>query len=84
MSHKRTCENNRRLRRLYNKTKYNYASGVCYDERKHRYKRFTSHSKDLKRLCKKITRHRLKYINWDTISQRSLYKKAFDYWWELL
>ena len=26
MSHKKTCENNRRLRKLYDKTKYNYAA----------------------------------------------------------
>lgn len=82
MSHKRKCEENRRLKKLYEKTKYNYGAGVWFDERKGRYIKYSCHNKWLKTHCRRMVRRRMK--NKDMALKGNGYRKLFDYWWELL
>lgn len=84
MSYQRARERNRRLRKLYDATKNGYGNGAWYDEEKSRYIRYSCHDKDLKDLCRRTTRRRLKRLDPDAMPQRGSYKKVFDYWWILL
>ena len=83
MSYKRARERNRRLKKLYDKTKNSYGAGAWYDEEKERYIRYFCHDKDLKKTCRRTTRRRLKQQHLGANLNRGAYKKVFDYWWEL-
>ena len=84
MSYQRARERNRRLKKLYDKTKNGYGAGAWYDEKKERYIRYFCHDKDLKKQCRRTTRRRLKQRHCGERLNRGAYKKVFDYWWELL
>ena len=82
MSYRRKREDERRLKRLYDKTKHHYGAGVYFDKDKNRYIRYyaskrSGNTKYLKRQSNKRVRR----------SQSSMrhgqYKRLFDYWWEL-
>ncbi len=83
MSYQRAQERNRRLRKLYDATKNGYGAGAGYDEKRSRYYRYSCHDKDLKALCRRTTRRRLKRMEYETLP-RGAHKKVFDYWWVLL
>ena len=82
MSHKRKCEENRRLKKLYEKTRHSYGAGVWFDEMKGRYIKYSCHNKWLKTHCRRIIRRRMKNIGMSR--KGNGYRKLFDYWWELL
>ena len=82
MSHKRKCEENRRLKKLYEKTRHAYGAGVWFDESKGRYIKYSCHNKWLKTHCRRIIRRRMKNIGMPR--KGNGYRKLFDYWWELL
>ena len=46
MSYRRKQEENRRLNKLYNKTKNGYGAGVYYDDTKDRLIRYSCHDKN--------------------------------------
>ena len=83
MSYKRKREDNRRLKRLYEKT--NNASsgaGAWYSHKKKRYIKSvpsttSGYTKFLRRISNK------KYRKHNEIHNFSTYKKLFDYWWTL-
>ena len=81
MSHHRSIEDERRLKKTYEETKNSWGPGVWYDERKSRYIRANFTDTWLKKHCARIIRRKLK--NNDTFNQKSLYKRYYDYWWEL-
>lgn len=83
MSYKRAQERNRRLKKLYDKTKNSYGAGVWFSERKNRYIRYSCHNEWLKTHTRRTTRRRIKQNN-DFYQKGNLYKKNYDYWWELL
>ena len=82
MAYNQSRERKRRLLKLYNETKYKYGSGVFYDEDKNRYIRYSPSKKSSvprwlrKQSNRKYRRHR-------DILNHNLYKKVYDYWWEL-
>ena len=82
MSYRRKQEENHRLKKLYDKTKCSYGAGAYYDERKDRFIRYSCHNKWTKTYCRRITRRRLK--NKCDHYSGCLYKKFYDYWWEIL
>ena len=82
MSYHRKQEEKHRLKKLYNETKNSYGAGVWYSEEKHRYIRYTCHNEWTKTHCRRITRRRLN-SNYNCYSG-CLYKKFYDYWWEIL
>ena len=79
MSHKRSVEDKRRLKKLYEDTKNNYGSGVWHDEKKNRYIRYTCHNEWFKTHSRRIIRRKLK--NSDILLDGNKYKKIYDYWW---
>ena len=81
MSHKRSTEDKRRLKRLYDETKNSYGAGAYFNERKNRYIRYSCHNEWFKTYSRKIVRRKLKN-NEDLIHGNS-YKKIFDYWWTI-
>lgn len=83
MSYKRARERNRRLRKLYEETKNSYGAGAGIKGT--RLYRYSCHDKDLKKICRRSVRRRIKQINTETsLREKGGYKKLFDYWWELL
>lgn len=82
MSYRRKQEENRRLKRLYNKTKCSYRAGVYYDEQKGRFIHYSCHNEKTKTRCRRITRRRLKEE--ESFCKGCKYKKLYDYWWEIL
>ena len=82
MSYRRKQEENRRLKRLYSKTKCSYGAGAYYDEQKDRFIRYSCHNKWTKVYCRRITRRRLKKE--EGFCKGCKYKKLYDYWWEIL
>lgn len=71
----------RKLLRLYQKTKSRYGSGAYFDATKDRILRYDVASpvfkRYLKRRCSKRARKAL------MLSNGSHYKRTFDYWWKL-
>ena len=82
MSYHRKQEENRRLKKIYDKTKTWYGTGVYYDEDKGRFIRYSCHDKWTKVYCRRITRRRLKKE--EGFCKGCKYKKLYDYWWEIL
>lgn len=81
MSYQRSRENKRRLRKLYEETKYSYGAGAYYCDKKHRYVKYSCHCKSIKLVCRRTTRRRM--VNQDSLS-RGGYRKLYDYWWTIL
>lgn len=79
MSYKRSRDRNRRLSKLYNKTKYKYF-GAYYDEDKNRYIKCERTS--LSKWHKKQSNRRLRR-NKNLNYKNGQYKKIYDFWWEL-
>ncbi len=82
MSYNRKWEEKRRLKKLYNETKYGYGVGAFYDENKNRIIKYSCHNKWTKEHCRRMIRRRLKnkFGNYSGC----IYKKLYDYWWEIL
>lgn len=83
MSYRRSRERNRRLRKLYRKTRFSYGRGAWFDNDKNRIIRYypstsTGYTKYLRRLANRRVR-RTK----DLPRKGNYYKKLYDYWWEL-
>ena len=82
MSYRRSRERNRRLKKLYEETKYSYGAGAWYDERKKRYIKYSVGSKEIKKYLKKLSSRKARRYKGEM--QNCDYKRTFDYWWELL
>lgn len=82
MSYHRKQEEKHQLNKLYNKTKNSYGAGAWYDEDKNRIIRYSCHIKRDKILCRRITRKRLKRNS--SCYSGCIYKRFYDYWWEIL
>ena len=80
MSYERSCNRNRCLLKLYNKTKYKYI-GVYYDRDKNRY--IKSKRPNLSKWHKKQSNRKLRR-NKNLNYKNSQYKKLYDFWWELI
>ena len=81
MSHKRSREDDKRLKKLYEETKNSYIAGAYYNEHKDRYIRYTSNNEWTKTENRKYTRRKLN--NSPFLLQRNQYKKVQDYKWEI-
>ena len=82
MGYKRAREEKRRLERLYVAAGNNYGSGIWYDPKKCRFRRYwlgakSGYRKLLKRRSNRVVRRQKATL------QYGAYRKAFDYWWEL-
>lgn len=81
MGYRRSKERNRRLQKLYDKTKNSYGAGVYFDEHKNRLVKYSIGGSNCKRFLKRRASKKMrKYKN---NMQYNNYKKTFDYWWEL-
>ena len=83
MGYRRSQERNRRLKKLYGDTKNSYGAGAYYDTDKGRDiqyspRRHTGYAKYLRKISnRKVRRNKDHYNN-------GLYRRLYDYWWELL
>lgn len=82
MSHSRSVEDKKRLKKLYDATKNGYGAGAYYDKSKKRIIRYSisdhsKHPKYLKRRANKAVRKS------DITMQRNGFKKLYEYLWEL-
>ncbi|MCI6366999.1 MAG: hypothetical protein MR911_10970 [Spirochaetia bacterium] len=81
MNYKSKQEEKRRLQKLYNKTKTSFGAGAYFDNKKNRIIRYYIYpegKKFLKRLSRRTVRRNKEKLN------GSLYKRLYDYWYELL
>lgn len=82
MSHRRSKEERRRLKKLAKKTYPCYAGGAYFDENKGRYVRlYISGRSGFPKYLRKMTNKRLRRSK-ETFKY-SEYKKILDYWWTL-
>lgn len=81
MSYRRSRERNRRLKKLYDETKYSCYAGAWYNERKKRYIKYSAGSKEIKKYLKKLSSRKARRYKGEM--QNCDYKRTFDYWWEL-
>ena len=82
MSYRRSQERNRKLKKLYNETKNSYGVGVYYNVDKGRYIKYSPRRKSrrtmfLHRVANRKVRRCQDYL------KNGLYRKIYDYWWEL-
>ncbi len=82
MSYQRCIERNRRLEKLYRRTKNSVDRGAYYDSKKGRLIRFScsgssSLANSLRRRANKKARTTSDYAN------HAGYRRVFDYWWNL-
>lgn len=77
MSHKRKREDNRRLK----KTHDNYGL-VYFDKKKNRYIRVCLRGSQIKKYYKRYSNKRIRQRK-DIAPQGNMYRRVFDYWWEL-
>lgn len=81
MDYKSKQEEKRRLQKLYNETKTFFRAGAYFDDKKGRIIRFyvcPEGKKFLKKRSRRAVRHNKENLN------GSLYKRFYDYWYELL
>jgi len=78
MSHRRSREDDRRLKKLYDETKNSYRGGAYLDERTGRYERYSIGNKFAKTQSVRAIRRKLK--NSDVIYAKGQYKRFYDYW----
>ena len=79
MSHRRKTGDKRRLRRTYLETRGNCLTGVWYDEHKGRFVRYWPGSRA--KFLRRVGNRRVRKAR--GLYPRGLYRKVFDYWWEL-
>ena len=84
MSHRRSRERNRRLKRLYYKTKNSCRGGAYYDTGKKRYiKYYISNKSGNSKMLRKLTNKKIRNMDLETKLKGNQYRKTFDYWWTL-
>lgn len=74
----RKKEEKRRLRKLYEETFSKYGPGAFWSDRKERYLRWYSNGKELRTMANRRVRRKK-----NELYSKGLYRKIFDYWWEL-
>lgn len=82
MGYRRSRQERRRLKKLYEQTKYSGCGGAWYDDEKQRYIRYFSsnkpgYTKMLRRISNRKVRKSKELLNY------GLYRKTYDYWWIL-
>lgn len=81
MGHRRTKQERKKLRRLYDETKHSYGAGVWYDEQKHRFIRYSMGSGGRSTFLKKQSNKRVRRA--EDVGNHCGYRRHFDYNWEL-
>lgn len=82
MSHKRYCENRKRLKRLSIETENSCCAGAYFDESKGRYVKYTpNRGSGYTKYLKKMSNKKLRQTK-ETLNHRA-YKKNYDYMWIL-
>ena len=86
MAYRQARERKKHLSKLYEETKSSYGAGAWLNEEKGRYIKYSCHNKWLKLHCRRTTRRRMRHIPCEDTKhgKNNVYKKYYDYWWELL
>lgn len=82
MSHKRSQEDKRRLKKKYETVgRYRYLGGVWYNEESDRYIRYwrSGHRSKFCKYCQRQSNRKVRRTK--DIDNYSNYRKLFDYWW---
>ncbi len=82
MGYRRSRERNRRLKKLYNKTKTSYGAGAYYDECKGRYIKYCPKKPGAAKYLRKVSNKKVrKYKGY--LKQGASYRKVDEYQWKL-
>lgn len=81
MSYRRSKERNHRLKKLYELTKNEYGAGAYYDVRKGRYIRYAAGGQNSRKYLRRVSSKKMRRT--PEVLNHSLYKRSFDYYWEL-
>ena len=79
MSHRRKRQEQRKLKRLYEKTRHSYGAGAVYDKDKNIYIRW--YAPRVGKYFRRISNRKIRKMK--CLPNGNSYKKAFDYWWTL-
>ena len=84
MSHRRSVEEKRRMKNLYEETWNKYATGVWIDKN-NRFRRWWPYSSNFNsaKYFRNVGNRRIRRMNTEELLNRGQYKKAFDLWWTL-
>lgn len=85
MSFDRHIDDVRRLEKLYRETKNKYGVGAYYNSYKGRIVKYCSRKTSVKKFFKRFSNKKVRksFMNDDRICQKGIYKKTFDYWWNI-
>ena len=85
MSFDRHIDDVRRLEKLYRETKNKYGVGAYYNSYKGRIVKYGSRNTGVKKFFKRFSNKKVRksFKNDDKICQKGIYKKTFDYWWNI-
>lgn len=84
MGYKQSRERNRRLKKAYQQTKNTYGRGVWFDVESGRYIRYYPRKNaSLSRYFRNQANRKVRRNKQEPL-QNGTYRKAYDYWWNLL
>lgn len=82
MAYKQAKARHKKLLKTYNETKYNYGSGVAFDEERNFYYKYTaSNTPGYTKVLKKLSNKKVRKTS--DIGSYSNYRRKYDYNWVL-
>ena len=82
VSYRRSVQTKARLKRLSKKTPHCYAGGAWYDPEKGRYIRIYISGRTARpKFHRKMSNKKLR--RYPEVMNHGLYRKVYDYWWEI-
>jgi hypothetical protein len=82
MAYKQAENRRKKLAKTYEETKNSYGSGVWFDEVKNRYIKYTaSNTPGYTKLLKRISNKKVRKT--EDIGNFNIYRRSYDYKWEL-
>lgn len=82
MSYQRSCQEYKRMRRLYDKTKNAYGAGVYFNEQKNRFMRYSASNGVRSKFLKKQSNKRVRRAT--DLHNYAAYRRYLDYYCEVL
>jgi len=83
MSHRRSLEDRRRLKRLYEETRHWIGGGAYFNSQKGRYIRYTWNKHRHPKCLRRCGHRKIRHLRDTDIPQGARYRQAYDYWWNL-
>lgn len=83
MSYRRSQQEKKKLKKLYEETKTSYGSGAYFDKDKKRYIRYTSCSAPVRKQYKRQNVRNFRRNKVKVPARGCKYKRFYDFWWNI-